>query len=136
MSKKQKEIILSVCLTCTLNKAQNNNKLAGEKLAQKLIDKFKNTKNVTLRGVNCMSNCKRSCIVSFTAENCFTYVFGDIDPENSAYIDSIEELLLSYSKSDDGFLRRRHRPEIYRSNIVGRFPSINSKSDIISNLKK
>ena len=45
MSKKQKEIILSVCLTCTLNKAQNNNKLAGEKLAQKLIDKFKNTKN-------------------------------------------------------------------------------------------
>ena len=83
-----------------------------------------------------MSNCKRSCIVSFTAENCFTYVFGDIDPENSVYIDSIEELLLSYSKSDDGFLRRRHRPEIYRSNIVGRFPPINSKSDIISNLKK
>ena len=136
MSKKQKEITLSVCLTCTLNKDQNNNKLAGEKLAQKLIDKFKNTKNVTLRGVNCMSNCKRLCIVSFTAENCFTYVFGDIDPENSAYIDSIEELLLSYSKSDDGFLRRRHRPEIYRSNIVGRFPPINSKSDIISNLKK
>ena len=96
MSKKQKEITLSVCLTCNLNKDQNNNnKLAGEKLAQKLIDKFKNTKNVTLRGVNCMSNCKRSCIVSFTAENCFTYVFGDIDPENSAYIDSIEELLLS-----------------------------------------
>ena len=135
MSKKQKEITLSVCLTCTHNKDQNNNKLAGEKLAQKLIDKFKNTKNVTLRGVNCMSNCKRSCIVSFTAENCFTYVFGDIDPENSAYIDSIEELLLSYSKSDDGFLRRRHRPEIYRSNIVGRFPPINSKSDIIINLK-
>ena len=95
MSKKQKEIILSVCLTCTLNKTQNNNKLAGEKLAQKLIDKFKNTKNVTLRGVNCMSNCKRSCIVSFTAENCFTYVFGDIDPENTSYIDSLEELLSS-----------------------------------------
>ena len=80
MSKKQKEITLSVCLTCTLNKDQNN-KLAGENRAQKLIDKFKNTKNVTLRGVNCMSNCKRSCIVSFTAENCFTYVFGDIDPD-------------------------------------------------------
>ena len=36
MSKKRKEITLSVCLTCTLNKDQNNNKLAGEKLAQKL----------------------------------------------------------------------------------------------------
>ena len=38
--------------------------------------------------------------------------------------------------SEDGFLRRRHRPEIYRSNIVGRFPPINSKSNIISNLKE
>ena len=136
MSQKEKEIILSVCLTCKLNEDENNSKLAGEKLAHKLIDKFKNKKNVTLRGVNCMSNCKRSCIVSLTAEKCFTYVFGDIDPKNSDYINSLQELLLTYSKSEDGFLRRRHRPEIYRSNIVGRFPAINSKSNIIINLKK
>ena len=136
MSKKEKEIILSVCLTCKLNEDENNSKLAGEKLAHKLIDKFKNKKNVTLRGVNCMSNCKRSCIVSLTAENCFTYVFGDIDPKNSDYINSLQELLLTYSKSEDGFLRRRHRPEIYKSNIVGRFPAINSKSNIIISLKK
>ena len=136
MSQKEKEIILSVCLTCKLNEDENNSKLAGEKLAHKLIDKFKNKKNVTLRGVNCMSNCKRSCIVSLTAENCFTYVFWDIDPKNSDYINSLQELLLTYSKSEDGFLRRRHRPEIYRSNIVGRFPAINSKSNIIINLKK
>ena len=136
MSQKENEIILSVCLTCNFNGYENSNKCAGKKLAHKLSDKFKKITNVTLRGVNCMSNCKRSCIVSLTAENCFTYVFGDIDPKNSDYINPLQELLLTYSKSEDGFLRRRHRPEIYRSNIVGRFPAINSKSNIIINLKK
>ena len=34
-----------------------------------------------VRGVYCMSQCKRSCVVSFTAPDRFTYTFGDLDPK-------------------------------------------------------
>ena len=39
-----------------------------------------------MRGVKCMSNCKRACILSLTSLNGFTYMFGDIDPNKSEYI--------------------------------------------------
>ena len=136
MKQKEKNIILSVCLTCNNTTEENSKTQTGQILASNLKDTFKDEQNLTLRGVNCMSNCKRSCIISLTAENCFTYVFGDVDPKNHEYINSLKELIISYNKSPEGFLRRRHRPEIYRSNIVGRFPPINSKSELITSFEK
>ena len=50
-----------------------------------------------------MSQCKRSCVISFTSNNCFTYVFGDIDPNNPKYVKSLLVLLNTYSKSKEGF---------------------------------
>ena len=129
----EKEIILSVCLTCRYKCEGKTKTRAGQRFVNKLKDSFKEKKNLTLRGVNCMSNCKHPCVISLTAENCFTYVFADVDPENPEYINSLEELILSYDKSPDGYLRRRHRPDIYRSNITGRFPPINSESELVTN---
>ena len=81
-----------------------------------------------------MSQCKRSCLISFTSNNCFTYMFGDIDPNNPKYVESLLELLKTYSKSKEGFLRRSDRPELFKSNILGRLPPIKSKSYIVTNL--
>ena len=71
-----------------------------------------------------MSNCKRACTISLTAKKSFTYVFGDIDPENSEYSESLIELVSKYSLSSDGFLRRRDRPLLFQSSILGRLPPI------------
>ena len=48
--------------------------------------------NFILRGINCMSQCKRPCVVSLTSNNFFTYVFGDIDPDRKEHIDSFQTL--------------------------------------------
>ena len=61
-------------------------------------------------------------------------MFGDIDPNNPKYVESLLVLLNTYSKSKEGFLRRRDRPELFKSNILGRLPSIKSKSSIVTNL--
>ncbi len=87
-----------------------------------------------LREVRCMSQCKRSCVISFTSNNCFRYVFGDVDPKDPQYIRSLFDLLISYGKAEEGFLRRRDRPELFKSNILGRLPAIESKSSIISKI--
>ena len=35
----------------------------------------------SLRGIHCMSQCKRPCVVALSAPQKFTLVFGDLSPE-------------------------------------------------------
>ena len=129
------ETVLSICSTC--RDGDENLKKSGWQLLLENIIAYFNYKKLSflrLREVRCMSQCKRSCVISFTSNNCFTYVFGDIDPKDPQYIRSLFDLLISYGKAEEGFLRRRDRPELFKSNILGRLPAIESKSSIISKI--
>ena len=125
---------LSICLSCRDGREEIYMTRGGRRLAKKLLNKNLLKKQVNLRGINCMSNCKRACTISLTAKKSFTYIFGDIDPENSEYSDSLIELVSKYSLSSDGFLRRRDRPLLFQSSILGRLPPIQSNSAIVTNL--
>ncbi len=129
------ETVLSICSTCR-DGDENLKKSGGQRLLENIIAYFnyKKLPFLKLREVRCMSQCKRSCVISFTSNNCFTYVFGDIDPKDPQYIRSLFDLLISYGKAEEGFLRRRDRPELFKSNILGRLPAIESKSSIISKI--
>ena len=127
--------LLSVCLTCRDNREEIYGDRGGTRLARKVHQELGNSKLVKLRGVECMSNCKRACILSLTSLNGFTYMFGDIDPNRSEYVKSLKDLISSYKSRTAGFLRRRERPESFRSNILGRLPPINSKHLIVKKLE-
>ena len=129
------ETVLSICSTCR-DGDENLKKSGGQRLLENIIAYFnyKKLPFLKLREVRCMSQCKRSCVISFTSNNCFTYVFGDIDPKDPQYIRSLFDLLISYGKAEEGFLRRRDRPELFKSNILGRLPAISSRSPIIKKL--
>ena len=129
------ETVLSICSTCR-DGDENLKKSGGQLLLENIIAYFnyKKLPFLKLREVRCMSQCKRSCVISFTSNNCFTYVFGDIDPKDPQYIRSLFDLLISYGKAEEGFLRRRDRPELFKSNILGRLPATESKSSIISKI--
>ena len=128
--------LLSICSTCRDENEENLKKRGGQRLLENIVAYFnyKKLPFLKLREVRCMSQCKRSCVISFTSNNCFTYVFGDIDPKDPQYIRSLFDLLISYGKAEEGFLRRRDRPELFKSNILGRLPAIESKSSIISKI--
>ena len=125
---------LSICLSCRDGREKIYMTRGGRRFAKKLLNKNLLKKQVNLRGINCMSNCKRACTISLTAKKSFTYIFGDIDPENSEYSESLIELVSKYSLSSDGFLRRRDRPLLFQSSILGRLPPIQSNSAIVTNL--
>ena len=125
---------LSICLSCRDGREKIYMTRGGRRFAKKLLNKNLLKKQVNLRGINCMSNCKRACTISLTAKKSFTYVFGDIDPENSEYSESLIELVSKYSLSSDGFLRRRDSPLLFQSSILGRLPPIQSNSEIVTNL--
>ena len=130
------ETVLSICSTCRDGDEENLKKRGGQRLLENIVAYFnyKKLPFLKLREVRCMSQFKRSCVISFTSNNCFTYVFGDIDPKDPQYIRSLFDLLISYGKAEEGFLRRRDRPELFKSNILGRLPAIESKSSIISKI--
>ena len=127
--------LLSICITCRDNREEIYGDRGGARLARKVHQELGNKKLVKLRGVECMSNCKRACILSLTSLNGFTYMFGDIDPNRSEYVKSLKDLISAYKSRPAGFLRRRERPEAFRSNILGRLPPINSKHLIVRKLK-
>ena len=127
--------LLSICVTCRDNREEIYGERGGARLARKVHEDLGNKKLVKLRGVECMSNCKRACILSLTSLNGFTYMFGDIDPNKSECVKSLKDLISTYKSRPAGFLRRRERPESFRSNIVGRLPPINSKHIIVKKLK-
>ena len=131
----EKKSILSVCISCRDNR-ENKYKLRGGKRFSRILQKSIRKKNLLLREVKCMSQCKRACIVSLTAQDSFTYIFGDVDPNQTKYAQELLELVSIYSKANEGFMRRRDRPNLFRSNILGRLPPIDSTSDLVNNINK
>ncbi|MDC3087167.1 DUF1636 domain-containing protein [Paracoccaceae bacterium] len=127
--------LLSVCLTCRDNREEIYGDRGGARLARKVHQELGNNKLVKPRGVECMRNCKRACILSLTSLNGFTYMFGDIDPNRSEYVKSLKDLISTYKSRPAGFLRRRERPESFRSNILGRLLPTNSKHLTVKKLK-
>jgi predicted metal-binding protein len=75
-----------------------------------------------LRDVRCMSQCKRACVVAFSGQDKFTYLFGDLDPSRHA-ADILDAFAL-YASRDDGFLERFERPDVMRDGILGRVPPL------------
>jgi predicted metal-binding protein len=75
-----------------------------------------------LRDVRCMSQCKRPCVVAFSGEGRFTYLFGDLDPARDA--PAVLDAFALYRTRPDGFMERFERPEVLQAGILGRVPPL------------
>ena len=128
--------VLSICTSCRDGREAVEGSRGGTRLAHGVISQLEMCKatELTVRGVQCMSQCKRPCIASLSGYNRFTSVFGDIDPENAEQVDALFELVARFRIAPEGFLRRGDRPEAMRSNILGRLPPLCSSSSLITPL--
>ena len=126
---------LSICLTCRDGREDDRGDIrGGARLAEAVCATARHECPARLRGVRCMSQCKRSCVVSLTAPGAFTYLFGDLDPEDPAHVQAILDLIPLYTAAPEGFLRRDARPEPLRASILGRLPPIGTCSDLVTDL--
>lgn len=76
---------------------------------------------VRVRGVACLSSCSRACSVAFQAQGKYTFVFGDLTPDD----ETARHVLACgamHACASDGMLNRNERPERLRSGIVVRLP--------------
>ena len=128
--------VLSICTSCRDGREAVDGSRGGTRLAQVVVTQLgaRAATQPKLRGVQCMSQCKRPCIASLSSHDRFTYVFGDIDPENPEHVDALFELVVRYKTTPEGFLKRRERPEALRSNILCRLPPLRTGSSLVTPL--
>ena len=78
--------------------------------------------DVKVRAVQCLGVCKRPATIAVSAPDGYTFVFGDLDPQSG--VEAIATFVLSYRIGDYGFVPWIARPELLRSRLVARIPSV------------
>ncbi|WP_415403880.1 DUF1636 family protein [Tateyamaria sp. SN3-11] len=76
---------------------------------------------VTLRAVECLSNCSSGCSVAVRGGGQrWTYVYGNLMEDRDA--DMVVEGVGKYAATPDGLVPWRERPEHFRKNCIARIP--------------
>ena len=132
-------LTLSICLRCRDGREGSDADLdrrGGRRLAHAVADAFPDStaasRGIRLRGVNCMSNCKRPCTIALSGPGRFTYLFGDLDP--TLHAGDVLAVAAAYAEAEDGFLPRPARPEVLREGILGRIPPRGFAGDLVEPL--
>ena len=112
---------LLVCTTCRAGAPTDQE---GPRPGTQLFEALQATAlpdHVTLRGVECFSNCDHGCSVTLRGgAGRWTYVYGDMDPDTQ-----VEEILTgvrAYAQTTDGIVPWRERPQAFRKQSIARIP--------------
>ncbi len=125
-------IVLSVCTRCRDGReAVHADRRGGARFADRLIEAIGERRGTLpafhLRGVACMSQCKRPCVVALTGPHRYTFVFGDLDPADHAA--AVLDLLPLYTADPQGRMPRPSRPAPLQAGILGRIPPPDAVGD-------
>ena len=126
--------LLSVCVTCRDNRESIYEDRGRLRLGRKINKNNGAKKLVSLRGIKYMSNYNRAYVLTLASDDGFTYMFGYIDLNKPEYLKSLRDLISIYKSKLDGFLHWRERADLFRSDIVGRFPPKNSLSSTVTKI--
>jgi predicted metal-binding protein len=110
--------IVSVCTACRASSSEAPP--AGEVMLAALTPELQ-ASDVTVRSVRCLGVCKRPATVAVSAPEGYTFVFGDLDPQDGP--SAIAAFVKSYRETDYGFVPWAARPELLRTRLVARIPS-------------
>lgn len=113
---------LYVCVTCRgSGDASTGESRAGARLlaaAERGLTQAGT--NLSVVGVECLSNCSRSCSAAVAAPGKWAYVIGNLDPEQHA--SDILAFAHQHSAHEHGLPVWRERPEHIRKNTIARVP--------------
>ncbi|PQM59226.1 MAG: metal-binding protein [Rhodobacteraceae bacterium] len=109
-----------VCISCRRKDHKPQPDISdGEHLYHQL--KSQNaSKVVDIVAVKCLASCSNGCSIALSAENKWSYIYGEMDP----YTD-VAEIIIgadAYSDSTDGIVPWRERPTIFRKRTRARIP--------------
>ena len=113
---------LLVCTTCRMGQpVEEGEDCLGTQLFQ-AIEAGDLPEGVSLRGVECFSNCDYGCSITLRGGGeRWSYVYGRLDPEK---VGIVLEGVARYRATSDGLVPWRERPEHFRKNCIARIPPL------------
>ena len=119
-------VVLTVCTTCRPEGSDPEAPRPGRILADRLAGSAL-PEGVTVRGVECLSACKRSCTLHLSGGPArWSYIYGGLDPD--AHLDEILAGAAAYASTEDGFVPWRERPVVFRKQSIARIPPVSMPS--------
>jgi predicted metal-binding protein len=119
-----------VCETCAgvWKDSRQVGNSGGYLLLQELHEKATDwslASEFAIEGIKCMGACNRPCAIAFAAPDKSTYLFGDLQheeslPELSA---AVLECATMYHDAPDGAMPWAARPERLKKGLIGRVPT-------------
>ena len=119
----REDVTLYVCTACRAA-GDPAEPRAGARLLSALRDAVggDDLPGLRIEGVECLSVCKRPCTVAVASQGRWTYVYGDLDPAESARI--ILDGIGLYGRTPDGVVPWKARPQEFRKGVVARIPPL------------
>ena len=110
-------VTVFVCTSCRRAAPTGAIERPGGDLVGELSRRFRaaGAEDVMVTGVECLAVCKRPCTVAVTADACWTYLVGDLDP--AQHTDDIVSAVLAYRRSGNGIVPWSERPIPFRRGV-------------------
>jgi len=108
---------LLVCVTCKREGTDPSAPRPGALLAQALAGRV--PEGVRLVETECLSNCTRGCTVALRGPGRWSYVYGNLAPEQA---DLVAEGAARFAAAPAGLVPWRERPDHFRKNCIARIP--------------
>lgn len=112
---------LLICLTCKRGMQADADAPRPGAVLMALVD-GRAPDGVSVRGVECLSNCDRGCSVALRGTGRWSYVYGDIDP--ACHVADLLDGAARYAATADGLIPWRERPQILRKGVIARIPPL------------
>jgi predicted metal-binding protein len=115
-----------VCHSCRLPDNPLLDPRPGSDFAVAVLAAAENT-GITVKKAGCLANCKRGLSAAVLRDGCWSYVFGELTPENAEDLIAGAQL---FATSTDGFMPFRARPESLKRGLIARIPTFDNLKDL------
>ena len=113
---------LLVCSTCRRGETTDPEAIRPGAVLHAGLEGKELPSGITVRAVQCLSNCSQGCTIALRSPGRWTYVYGNIDPETQ--LDTVVDGVSRYAATTDGLVPWRERPQHFRKNCIARIPPI------------
>ena len=113
---------LLVCTTCRRGLPIEDDAQRPGTLLHKALAAADLPEGITLKPVECLSNCDQGCSIVLRGSGRWTYVYGRLNEAD--HVETILDGATRYRDAADGVVPWRERPEHFRKNCIARIPPL------------
>ena len=112
-----------VCTNCRLpaEPPEPRENRAGARLFAAVMDAASPDASIDVRGVECLSVCKRPVTIGFASAGKWTYVYGDFGPDDA---NGLIAGARQFAAAPDGLIPWKERPDSLKRGVVARLPPV------------